>query len=202
MPPKKSPDGTRSSELASNVRYLAESIQPLTDSIDRFEELLRFIWHNREEIAWLLEGKVVLEKAEDETLFCTTCEARITGLARAIRQGWSCILDDQGNVEGNFAGHCESCSAKLQDADDVPESLACEDCDTDSPVSLAVAVQEGWTNIRRDDGHGWNYLGQCAKCHEKELAELTPKPKPEVKADESKAEPAPTEKKKRTLFDK
>ena len=50
----------------------------------------------------------------------------------------------------------------------VPETLACARCDADSPPSLAAALQEGWTNLCRDDGHGWNYLGICPQCRPEE----------------------------------
>jgi len=46
----------------------------------------------------------------------------------------------------------------------VPETLACARCDADSPSSLAAALQEGWINLCRDDGRGWNYLGLCSQC--------------------------------------
>ncbi len=55
-----------------------------------------------------------------ETLFCTICQARITGLADAIRAGWSCIIDDEGNELGNFAGHCGPCTERIEDEESVP----------------------------------------------------------------------------------
>lgn len=46
----------------------------------------------------------------------------------------------------------------------IPESLACSECDADSPPSLAAALQEGWSDLIRDDGPMWNYLGICPAC--------------------------------------
>ena len=53
-------------------------------------------------------------------------------------------------------------------ADDIPETIACARCDVDSPLSLAAALQEGWTDLCRDDGAGWNYLGLCPECQARE----------------------------------
>ena len=56
----------------------------------------------------------------------------------------------------------------------VPETLACARCDADSPPSLAAALQEGWTNLCRDDGRGWNYLGVCPQCQAEEIETAEP----------------------------
>ena len=53
-------------------------------------------------------------------------------------------------------------------ADEIPETIACARCDADSPESLAAALQEGWTDLCRDDGPGWNYLGVCPVCRAQE----------------------------------
>jgi hypothetical protein len=44
------------------------------------------------------------------------------------------------------------------------ETLACAECDIDSPNSLAVAIQQGWTRLQYDDALGHNYLGMCPDC--------------------------------------
>ena len=56
-----------------------------------------------------------LVRLEDETVFCTTCEARITGLSNALRARWSCLIDDEGNERGNFAGHYGPCTDRIED---------------------------------------------------------------------------------------
>jgi len=58
-------------------------------------------------------------------------------------------------------------------SDAIPETIACARCDVDSPPSFAAALQEGWTDLCRDDGAGWNYLGICPECQaqEKQAAE-------------------------------
>ncbi|MGA2798014.1 MAG: hypothetical protein ABSE63_10565 [Thermoguttaceae bacterium] len=43
------------------------------------------------------------------------------------------------------------------------EIIACCHCDA-SPPSLAVAIQEGWTDFQFDNGPEWDYLGICADC--------------------------------------
>lgn len=50
----------------------------------------------------------------------------------------------------------------------VPETIACIYCDVDSPPSLAVAREEGWARLDRDDGAGWNFLGVCPDCLRRE----------------------------------
>ena len=49
-------------------------------------------------------------------------------------------------------------------SEQTPESIACAHCDVASPDSLAVALQEGWIDLIRDDGPGWNYIGICPTC--------------------------------------
>ena len=63
-------------------------------------------------------------------------------------------------------------------ADAVPESIACSRCDVDSPASLAAALQEGWIDLSRDDGSGWNYLGICPECQADEQASRQQKVSP------------------------
>ena len=53
-------------------------------------------------------------------------------------------------------------------SDEVPETIACARCDVCSPASLAEALQEGWIDLCRDDGPGWNYLGICPECQAQE----------------------------------
>lgn len=45
-----------------------------------------------------------------ETIFCTCCPSTIVGMADALRAGWTCLIDDEGNERGNFAGECPACS--------------------------------------------------------------------------------------------
>ena len=59
-------------------------------------------------------------------------------------------------------------------SDEVPETIAFADCDADSPLSLAAALQEGWTDLCRDDEAGWNYLGVCPACQAQENAAPEP----------------------------
>jgi len=52
-----------------------------------------------------------LDKPPNETVSCKTCDARFPdSLAHAVRAGWTCIIDDEGNERGNFAGQCPKCS--------------------------------------------------------------------------------------------
>ena len=54
--------------------------------------------------------------------------------------------------------------------DEIAESIACAHCDVDSPTFLSAALEQGWTNLCRDDGAGWNYLGVCPQCLAKQNA--------------------------------
>ncbi len=54
-------------------------------------------------------------------------------------------------------------------SNDVPFSLSCYECDSDSPPSYEAAVQAGWTEIQyTPDGLAENYLGLCPECAAKE----------------------------------
>jgi hypothetical protein len=50
---------------------------------------------------------------------------------------------------------------------DVPFTLACFNCDADGPETYEAAVQQGWVDIKYDDGIGWNFLGICPDCRPK-----------------------------------
>ena len=63
-------------------------------------------------------------------------------------------------------------------ADEIPETIACARCDADSPASLAAALQEGWTDLCRDDGAAWNYLGVCPDCQAQEIETAEPEGPP------------------------
>lgn len=45
-----------------------------------------------------------------ERIFCTSCEATTFSLSNALRDGWTCLIDDEGNERGDFAGTCGECS--------------------------------------------------------------------------------------------
>jgi hypothetical protein len=47
-----------------------------------------------------------------------------------------------------------------------PFSLACTECDADSPATFDEAVQHGWTRICFEDGFGYYFLGLCPDCRE------------------------------------
>jgi hypothetical protein len=49
--------------------------------------------------------------------------------------------------------------------------IACTNCDREPPPSLAAALQEGWSELARDDGPTWHYVGLCPSCLEQEIAD-------------------------------
>ena len=60
--------------------------------------------------------------------------------------------------------------------DEVSETVVCLRCDAESPPSLVAALQEGWIDLCRDDGAGWNYLGICPACQVQESEASDPEP--------------------------
>lgn len=56
------------------------------------------------------------EKLPEETVFCTCCDASSKSLAKALRAGWQCIIDDEGNERGNYAGMCPACIQEEEDS--------------------------------------------------------------------------------------
>jgi hypothetical protein len=132
---RESPDDRkRRDELASDLRHIAEEIRPLTDSLDSLYLLLQHVWQNRDELCELL-GNIPRHAAVEneretlpaETLFCTCCEATSgTSLAEALRPGWQCIIDDEGNERGNYAGMCPACSDDEKDDEEPSRELGGE----------------------------------------------------------------------------
>lgn len=59
---------------------------------------------------------------------------------------------------------------------DVPFTLACAQCDVESPETYEEALQQGWTRIQYDDGPGWNFLGICPDCRPDWEGTLPPQP--------------------------
>ena len=62
---------------------------------------------------WSSELKELNEKPI-ESVFCTCCPAKITGIADALRAGWSCVVDNEGCEQGNYAGHCGQCTERME----------------------------------------------------------------------------------------
>ena len=114
----------------------------------------------------------VRKQVEQERLAATGTQMRLT-------EGQI----DQAKAEGVASELGLRRIEKNTRADEVPETIACARCDVDSPESLAAALQEGWTDLCRDDGPGWNYLGICPDCQAQEnaapAAEAEEKPKPQ-----------------------
>jgi hypothetical protein len=99
-------------DLLIEVRQITEEIRPLTDSVDSLYILLQHIWQNREEFLDVLSDARAIEQAPDlpdEIVFCTACEKTVIGVAQALRRGWQCIMDDEGNERGNYAAMCQQC---------------------------------------------------------------------------------------------
>lgn len=48
------------------------------------------------------------------------------------------------------------------------ETIMCLSCNVESPPSVAIAIQQGWTELVREDGSEWNYLGTCPICTARE----------------------------------
>ena len=81
-----------------------------------------------------------------------------------------------------------------------PESIACTDCDADSPDSLAVALHEGWTELTPDNGVGWNYLGLCPDCLKKDYERPSKSAATQQPDDESEGDQQEPGNPEKTLF--
>lgn len=67
------------------------------------------------------------ETLPPETLFCTCCDTvSSTSLAEALRAGWQCIIDDEGNERGNYAGMCPGCIEEEESAGEPVRELGPE----------------------------------------------------------------------------
>lgn len=64
------------------------------------------------------------EKLPAETVFCTCCDASSESLAKTLRAGWQCIIDDEGNERGNYAGMCPACIQEEEAAGNAVEETA------------------------------------------------------------------------------
>lgn len=80
------------------------------------------------------------------------------------------------------------------------ETLVCMECDVQGPPSLAAALQEGWTNLMRDAGPKWNYLGLCVRCQEESAETNVSRAPVPVVEEQSVGETAEEKRKKTTLF--
>jgi len=97
-----------------------------------------------------------------------------TGI-NAIITNHHCILCNgfMPSISERLIGICESCilprnvideKAIAKVCEGVPFSLICFGCDLDAPPTLAAAAVEGWRGITYDDGHSYNFLGDCPEC--------------------------------------
>lgn len=88
----------------------------------------------------------------------TTMEEFRTDLIHVLRnppQEWS--------IEGRYSSNVLIAnSGEVHER--IPESITCSgSCDA-SCDSLADALMEGWTDLVRDEGPSWNFLGVCPAC--------------------------------------
>lgn len=106
-----------------------------------------------------------------------------------IRSELSWLLDNREQVLPMLIQSMskDPCSRdfKINAANQKPaETIACAECDIDSPDSLAAALNQGWIRLQQDfEGLGHNYLGICPDCSKKEEspASANEPPKPEKK---------------------
>ena len=136
--------------IQTSAGDLIAELQAVRDSVEELYILLDHIWRNREELHDILAG------LREENA------GRDMGLTREQM--------DQAKAEGVTTEIGLRRIEKNTRADEIPETIACARCDVDSPPSIAAALQEGWIDLCRDDGPGWNYLGVCPECQSRENA--------------------------------
>jgi len=96
----------------------AQLIKSMDELASPLHALAMVLEERRQEIMDDIRGRTA------ETLFCTTCQAKVKGIADAVRAGWSCIIDDEGDEQGNFAGHCGACTEDIENEPDKPKKSA------------------------------------------------------------------------------
>jgi len=189
MPPE-TPEHTADALRPTGADLIGE-LRAVRDSVEELSILLDHIWHNREDLHDLLspDAEEGAEGQDRQIVACCHCDTLLPSLAAAVREGWTDFQLDNGR-DWNYLAICAGCQTrkaqhdqqqpnvapiaantrKTTRSDEVPETIACARCDVDSPASLAVALQEGWVALCRDDGIGWNYLGICPECEAREEA--------------------------------
>src|SRR5437016_3514394 len=100
--------------IASDLRIIAENIEPLRDAVEQLHILLEYVYRNREELATLLHPRsapVVLSTGE-EVPFALACSHIDSALSRAeaIADGWTGIDEDLQGLSWNFLGLCPDCA--------------------------------------------------------------------------------------------
>ncbi|MFN0019444.1 MAG: hypothetical protein ACKVP0_14355 [Pirellulaceae bacterium] len=110
--------------VASDLRIIAENIEPLRDAVEQLHILLEYVYRNREELASLLRPQsepVILSTGEEVpfALSCACCHADSPlSQADAIAAGWTGIEEDPEGRSWNYLGLCPGCAA----SDDEPET--------------------------------------------------------------------------------
>ena len=156
----------RSDPLADSIEHSASDLiaelQTVRDGVEELFILLDHIWRNRDELRDILAELVESGRVRAPDTFPLEDALEMGLTAEQIREAFDAgVTTPVGlrRIEKNSRG------------DGIPKTIACAHCDVDSPASLAVALQQGWTRLQRDDGQGWNYLGVCPQCQAQELAD-------------------------------
>lgn len=144
---------------ASEAPDLVDELRAVRDAVEELYVLLDHIWRNRDELRDVIESLVETSKIKGPAEF---------PLEEALEMGLTLKQIREAVAEGITTAAGLRVLEKNARADALPETIACAHCDVDSPESLAAALQEGWTDLCRDDGPGWNYLGVCPECREQE----------------------------------
>jgi hypothetical protein len=147
--------------------------------MDSLYSVLDQLWRNREEL------RDILSRPSAESVACVHCHETVPTLPEAVRGGWSSLQPDDHDL---FLAICPGCVQKQTDRETrlqkrtpdadgiapetngIPETLACDSCG-DELDNLAEALQEGWTDLRREQAEEYNYLGTCVRCREQDIGE-------------------------------
>jgi hypothetical protein len=110
---------------------------------------------------------------------------------RDIKDSMAWVINNRDEFLAHQGAQTTPIEMRQRAATDKPEIIACTDCDTDSPRSLAAALQAGWSELALHDGPEWNYIGLCPDCLEREYSldhTKREEPSPEPSAGEVQSE--------------
>lgn len=139
MTPRKTSSApeTDAEEVSEAIRVLSGTVDNATqelnetnqrlliigDELSRIGDEIRWIVNNHSDVFARVIGKLPFDPGDHqwaakinamnptERIFCTSCNTPSPrSLSDALRAGWTCLIDDEGNERGDFAGCCPACA--------------------------------------------------------------------------------------------
>jgi hypothetical protein len=97
--------------VASDLRIIAENIEPLRTAIEQFHELIEYVFRNKEELMGILNTeKTSTDERIPFSLVCERCDTDCpNSQEEAEAVGWTSIEEDLTGLAWNFVGICPDC---------------------------------------------------------------------------------------------